>query len=558
VTSATIGVKEAAKRLGLSAQEVRARCRAGALPGFKIRNRWLLDVAAVDQIIQSESLPGLTREVLSRALEHIEALDLREEWLPDILRHKDQLTDRESILSDAESRLRTRSFGGTHEVDVPKTVYFSRAGKLLSLEDRVAFHAAVALFARTVEDALLPTVYSARLARPGTRYFTKRAVIQWRKWSRAARRSLRRSGPWLAKTDLVSYFDTIRFDLLDGELQSLGVDQRLRSVLLAMLQAWSPIPGSGLIQGPDAARVLGNLYLAPVDAVMSTTGTQYFRYMDDIRIIGRSRRDVIHALRILERECRWRGLILSPTKTSLHSGKEARDLERDDRRDIAQYIFQVGDFEEAQRALSHLLRDSLTDPLKPNLRNSEFSLWRLSQLQDSSMVSEVFNALDDLTPKASVLAEYLYGQLGRPETDEQITEYLTDPSSLRHPHLMFHLFALMLEHPRPLPREWLELANEWMRDEGSTSQLRGIAANLVALQASPLDLAYLRREIRSSSDLYLARSYLTALARGGCLDRATLTTALHRGPLLARAATYLSTATDLPSLVSTKRVVPIG
>ncbi len=139
-----------------------------------------------------------------RAMQHVRALDLREEWIPDVLRHEDQLADAAHILSNAERRVKHHDFGASIGVEIPKTPFFSRSGQLLSLEDRIALHSVVALFADTVEEELEKVVYSARLATRG-RYFTRKGITQWNKWLSYVSGQLRRS-PWMIKTDITAYF----------------------------------------------------------------------------------------------------------------------------------------------------------------------------------------------------------------------------------------------------------------------------------------------------------------------------------------------------------------
>ncbi len=155
-------------------------------------------------------------------------------------------------LSNAERRVKHHDVGASIGVEIPKTPFFSRSGQLLSLEDRIALHSVVALFADTVEEELEKVVYSARLATRG-RYFTRKGITQWNKWLSYVSGQLRRS-PWMIKTDITAYFDTIRHESLLSDSKSLGVPQEVLDCLGAMLCRWSPLFGDGLLQGPDACR----------------------------------------------------------------------------------------------------------------------------------------------------------------------------------------------------------------------------------------------------------------------------------------------------------------
>ncbi|XVA02862.1 RNA-directed DNA polymerase [Prescottella equi] len=414
----------------------------------------------------------------------------------------------------------------------------------------------VASFAHNVDTTLSENVFSARLAKSGP-FFTRKGTFQWKRWLKHVRRHLQRGEPWLIKTDLTAYFDTIKFDLLDAELQSLAVANDVRKTLSEMLQAWSPLQGAGLLQGPDAARILGNLYLAPVDAAMDLTGVGYSRYMDDIRITGSSKASVINGLRLLERECRIRGLILSPNKTTIHSGKEARTADKESARDSVLYFLRVGKIPLAKRRMRRLLNDSISDDGHLNARNFRFSLWRLTVYRDHYVLPKVLSRLDDLAPAASVVSEYLRPFINKPAVEQSLADYLTDSRKVRHPHLVFFLFAVMLDHPGPLPAAWTDAAATLMRDTAAPKELRGIAANLAAHTRNAAVIGWLRSSARTDEDPYFVRALLTALARVGALDVATVKTMRTRGPLLSRCVDHLSCATSLPSLASVRERVLI-
>lgn len=552
-----IGIAEAASRLGISQAAVRQRCRNGTLVASKSTGRWLVDEASIS--VLGGTAPGRLlhdRVDFANSLDQLELLDLIEEWVPDLLRHEDELADRRALLRRAKERLVAGDFQPPREVEVPKTPFFTRTGRLITLEDRIVFHAVVASFAHLADSALSKQVYSARLAQRGP-YLTKKGTRQWRRWLIHVRRHLHRGEPWLIKTDLTAYFDTIKHDLLDAELQSVRAPADAREAIAAMLQAWTPLQGIGLLQGPDAARILGNLYLSPVDAAMEHHGISYSRYMDDIRITGARKSDVINAVRILERECRSRGLILSPNKTTLHSHADALTADEDAGRSRAMYFFTMGNFKEAKRRLRRLLKDSIADDGHLNARNFRFGLWRLAKLRDHYMLPSVLARLDDLAPAASVVAEYLRPYIATPRVTSGLAHYLTQGDNVRHPHLLFHLFAVMLEHPGPLPSSWTSFAEGMMRDTEQPLELRGVAVNLAVLSGRPAVIGWARTTARAHGSIELARACLVALARVSALDAATATTASRRDARLGRTVNYLERATSLPSISTARARVPI-
>jgi reverse transcriptase-like protein len=181
-------------------------------------------------------------------------------------------------------------------------------------------------------------VYSARLSEDD-RYFLKHGTRQWVAWRRAVLAELTDDHEWMIKTDLTSYFDLIPHKTLNAEIQSLNPPPAVADALSEAMRTWEVVPGIGIAQGPNASRLLGNLYLLPVDRAMHRAGFRYFRYLDDVRIVCASRGEAVRAIRLFERECRALGLIVSGAKTQLLKGETAReDLQPDSDFDAAQYF----------------------------------------------------------------------------------------------------------------------------------------------------------------------------------------------------------------------------
>ena len=314
-------VGEASLRLGASEATIKRWCASGELAATKVGGRWLI---RDDTVPAPLAAPTSTTELLdiSSAIRHVAKLDLVEEWIPDVLRHRDQLADREGLVAEVSDRLLRNEWDRAVDVAIPKNPFFSRSAQSISLRDKVAYHALVATVANEIDRQLPDAVYSARLSEDGSEYFTKRGTSQWNKWRRRVREALGDDEQrWLIKSDLTAYFDCIRHDFLLQDVSALGAPAKTINSLGAAFERWSVVEGQGLTQGPDASRILGNLFMLPVDTLMIDRGYQYFRYMDDIRIVAETKSEAVRAMRLFEAESKKRGLIASPAKTELLYGK---------------------------------------------------------------------------------------------------------------------------------------------------------------------------------------------------------------------------------------------
>jgi hypothetical protein len=94
-------------------------------------------------------------------------------------------------------------------------------------------------------------------------------------------------------------------------------------------------PSTGQIEGPATTRqglpigdgvegYLANLYLKDVDDAMVRVQAPYGRYVDDIRLFGNSRQEVLHHLRILQEQLLRKGLNLNSSKTEIADDESSR------------------------------------------------------------------------------------------------------------------------------------------------------------------------------------------------------------------------------------------
>jgi excisionase family DNA binding protein len=542
-------VEEAAEILGVSVATVRRRAASGELPARKSGKQWLIDGSQLRKVQHDRKrVASPPAADLPKALRHVEATDLTEPWVPDVLRFRDQISSPDEILAAAARRLTSEPPDPATEVDVAKTPFFSRSAVLLSLEDRVAYQAVVASVAPKIEALLPDQAYAARLS-SNSRWFLEKGQVLWLNWKRDVRELVKSEYPWMIKSDLAAYFDHIPHRLLLDEVSALNPDPRLHDALGRMLSTWAIVPGMGIPQGPNASRVLGNFYMLPVDQAMLAQGMVYSRYQDDVRILGKSKAEVVAGMRLFEKECRKRGLIASPAKTELlHGEMAARDGLHEDR-EAANYFFNAGHTQQAKSRLRRILRSAIQDDGHVNTGSVKFSLWRLARLRDNYVLKVLFERMEDLAPVSSVVAAYLRYFITRPRVVNGISSFLADPSKTHSSFLVTWLFAAMLEHPGRLPAEWIDLTRTYLRDRNQPSYLRSVAACVVARGRQPVDVAWIKSELAREYDPAILRGYATALAWADALDDAAAQRLVRKSPALGRTVRYLQGRDTLPSLI---------
>src|SRR5579859_5469167 len=180
-------VEEISRRLGAPESTVRRWCANGTLKAVKQGKQWVIDEADMPAKApggRRRGVPHHARSVapgldVELAVVHVRNTDLKEEWVPDCLRHQDELSD-PKLPQRVLDRLNNGTVDPPVEVPVPKTPFFTRPAVLLTLEDRIALQAVVAQFASSVDAALPVSVFSARLATSQKgKFFLMRGTDAW-------------------------------------------------------------------------------------------------------------------------------------------------------------------------------------------------------------------------------------------------------------------------------------------------------------------------------------------------------------------------------------------
>ena len=549
-----IPIEEAALRLDRSVQTLRRWAAAGIVPAQKRGRGWWVDSSWVGP--RSGVAPPGTQALLGvdidTAWDHLRQVDLNQPWIPDVLAYADYLVDPVAVKSLALARLSVPGpFDPVAPVDVPRTSLLTRKAAVLSVVDRLVFQAAVQSIAPRADKLLSDTVFSARLSTNAGR-FLKKPTLQWVRWIFAVRKALVAGNPWMVSTDLVSYYDTIQHRLLFADIDALNPDPKISLALKRMLGTWSDDSGVGIPQGPEASAVLANLYLVPIDYAMESDSWSCFRYMDDFRIVGPTRNSVLRGLRMLEQECRRRGLIISTDKTVEVSGPAAVKAVTDSLINQASYVWETKPWPAGKELLMAVLERGLMEDREPEARSLRFSLGRLSSVQDPEAVWLILGRLEHLSQVARITARYLWPWLNEEPVAVEVESFLTDPNRNFSPVLSSWLIAGFLDWNVPVSRGLTAYSRRVVRDPYQPPYLRALAASLLGLSGMPSDLVWTKAELRREFDPTLARGYLVALARAKALDKGSWRDVISRSPELQRTVAYLEGRQSFPGLLHTQ------
>ena len=128
---------------------------------------------------------------------------------------------------------------------------------------------------------------------------------------------------WVVDADIKSYFDSIPHERLLSLVRQRITDRSVLGLVNSFLQQgvmegmreWTP--ESGVPQGAVISPLLANVYLDPLDHLMSELGYAMIRYADDFVVMCRTQSQARSALAQLEAWTEGNALRLHPEKTRL-------------------------------------------------------------------------------------------------------------------------------------------------------------------------------------------------------------------------------------------------
>ena len=239
----------------------------------------------------------------------------------------------EHNIKDLHERLIGRSYipKPANRIYVPKVSGLQRPITLLSIEDQIVYQAIANIFAMKlsgwIKRAKTKGALSCRLQRKADSIFF---LVDWRlsyrEFVNRLKSDFQKGYTWIAHFDLAAFYDTICHELLMKTAFPSGRESKSEQLAKACLKMWSSDTYAhqhGIPQGPIASSFLAECFLLPVDKRMGKD-FRYVRYVDDIRIFGRSKDKVEKGTMSLELACRERGLIPQGKKYAIVQAKSVR------------------------------------------------------------------------------------------------------------------------------------------------------------------------------------------------------------------------------------------
>ncbi len=268
---------------------------------------------------------------IRKTLKHLRQ-DMKDDWFFDTVRYEDLLSNPKSLNDVLQKNLEVNhglyQSGKKFTYDVPKSSLGLRYTLEINFYDRFIYQAICTYLMPFFDPLLSNRVLSHRYNKYGPdRYLFKHRISLWNTFENITHLAIVDSQSLLI-TDLLNYFEHISIDAIEkafismlSRIETPGSEKNtIRSAistLKVLLKKWCFNSHHGLPQNRDASSFIANVVLDQIDNKMVELGYDYFRYVDDIRIICKDEFEAKRALNTLILELRRLGLNINSKKTTI-------------------------------------------------------------------------------------------------------------------------------------------------------------------------------------------------------------------------------------------------
>lgn len=343
--------------------------------------------------------------------------DMRDDWYFDCLQYQDLFNNKKDTKIIIISLLQewNGAYRGNFRVlrNIPKKGYGERYSLETDFFDRFIYQAICSFLIPYYDKLISHRVLSYRYdPKPlNEKYLFKPKIDRWFTFE-GVTLTFVRSKKFLLITDVSNFFENISRDQLISELElaiphitATGPEKlQIRNAITTLdnlLKQWTYNGSHGLPQNRDASSFLSNVLLSSIDHAMVNSGYDYYRYVDDIRILADSESTARRALQDLIRQLRKIGLNINASKTEILSPDATNDNitqhfpSQDSTTNAINYMWQSRSRRLVTRSVSYIV-NMLTNCIESGdtqSRQFRFAVNRIAQVVEC----ELFDVGDELT-----------------------------------------------------------------------------------------------------------------------------------------------------------------
>jgi hypothetical protein len=255
-------------------------------------------------------------------------------------------------------------------MEIPKNSLLVRPGSHMNIEDRVVLQTIVYIIGEKIAKSVKPSVYSFRIkdkykknklsmfkeTELAVPFLPKKTIDReisnleawyylWPAFDEDSKKAYKENGQkYLSVSDISAYFENIQIPILRDKLLSLLKDEdKVVNLLISFFEGWANKTHGGrpqwrgIPQGNKISSFLADIFLIDLDThfegFCSDNGAEYYRYMDDVRIFSKTKKDAKKAILELDRNLKLLHLNVQSGKTKVLQGGEIKSFLEDGRLD---------------------------------------------------------------------------------------------------------------------------------------------------------------------------------------------------------------------------------
>ncbi len=229
--------------------------------------------------------------------------------------------------------LRNTLIARTFEPSYPEIKYFPKPSQtlrpmaILAVSDRIVYQAIANVVAEKARP-MLSTVANRQsfanvLSAPGQKPMFMPWKQQYKLFQKKFQTLYQEGNTWLVETDMAAFYETIdQAMLIKYLLDKKLLDEQTVEYLQTYLPIWASVKleepiSRGVPQGCLASDFFANIFLHEFDKKLSVQEYHYLRYVDDIRLLARTREAVQQGLIRIDRTLKTLGLLIQTNKTTV-------------------------------------------------------------------------------------------------------------------------------------------------------------------------------------------------------------------------------------------------
>lgn len=281
---------------------------------------------------------------------------------------------KEENLKDLRKRVKNNTFQPTkpEKVYIPKKNGLLRPITLLSIEDQIVYQAFTNVIAeyhrknnyKNYNQVVFGNLYSKK----NNDFFYYKWVDSYKLMNSKIKKAFNNGKKYIASFDITAFYESIDHSILSEFLLEYGIDKEFIDRFINYMSIWTSdgsfIQGSGLPQGPLSSGLISEVVISYIDNKYKKKkfekGVQYFRYVDDIKLLADNEINLRKSLVRLDYYSKRIGLLPQSSKTELHKigeiDEELKNLSEPFAK-IKESNFSVSSYK-AERELKKIIRNN--------------------------------------------------------------------------------------------------------------------------------------------------------------------------------------------------------